>query len=336
MNIEVPNLKQETLDLLNQIPKGKVSTYREIAAALGDVTASRAVGQIVSEFTPWEEFPTHRVIYVDGTINNIVSGDSTNSEILKSEDIPIAGLKVQDFQKYFWNDFSTNNPLAKLRLHQQKIATLVKTESNSDNFRTAGGVDLSYESPWHGVGAYVHMDIESNSVLNIELEHQEISFPYIPTYLAYRELPVHLALLKRIQDSSKLADIIFVDGSGILHPRHVGVASQLGVLLDVPTIGVTKKKLYGSVAIAGMREGDVRMIIDPEDAREIGAAIKTRERAEPIYVSVGHGLNLAKAIELVLKMSRNKLPEPIHRADRASREAAGANKENLKQKAFDL
>lgn len=336
MKLEVPNLIQETFDLLSQVPKGKVTTFRKIADALGDAIASRAVGQIIAEFAPREDLPAHRVIYSDGKITRGEEGRLQRSERLAEEGIPIDGWKIQHFQNHLWDNFKTRYPLKRLKNQQREIAKLVKTECIATRYETAGGLDLSYESPWYGVGAYVQMDMDSNSILQVITRRQEIIFPYIPTYLTYRELPVQLALLEKAHAKRQLPDVIFVDGSGILHPRYVGIASQLGVMLNIPTIGVIKKLLYGSVPIRGMRKGEVRKIIDPEDARVIGAAIKTRDRAEPIYVSVGHGIDLKTAIELVLKLSKHKLPEPIHRAHLASKEAAQDSTMQLKQRAFDL
>ncbi|MBI1730798.1 endonuclease V [Candidatus Acetothermia bacterium] len=337
MVIDVPDLRHLTLDYLHQVPRGKVTTYRALALALGDVVASRAVGQILAEFEALEEHPSHRVIYNDGQISpyGVVGGRLSKADRLRAEGIPIVGWRVQHFEHYLFECFRTERPLLKLRKMQSEISQLVSCEPLRDKFRTAGGVDLSYRDDWHGVGAYVLMNIQSQEILSIDIAEQQVAFPYIPSYLAFRELPVLLSLLETARDDQRLADVILVDGSGILHPRQVGLASHLGVILNLPTIGVTKSKLYGEVSIHGMKAGEVRAILDPENGRKIGAAIKTTERADPIYVSVGHGITLEMATDLVLRLSIRKLPVPIERAHQASREMAQGVK-RVTQQSLDL
>jgi deoxyribonuclease V len=337
MRFVVPDLRQLTLDLLHQVPRGKVTTYGALALALGDVVASRAVGQIIAEFEASEEHPCHRVVYNDGLISPYGSGGGrlSKAERLRAEGISVDGWKVQHFQHCLFECFQTEQPLRKLRKMQGEISHLVSCEPLADKFKTAGGVDLSYRDDRHGVGAYVLMDIQSQEILSIDIAEQEVSFPYIPTYLAFRELPVLLSLLETARDDKRLADMVLVDGSGILHPRHVGIASHLGVLLNLPTIGVTKSKLYGEVSIHDMKAGEVRSILDPENGKKIGAAIKTTERAAPIYVSVGHGITLEQATDLVLHLSIRKLPEPIHRAHQASKEIV-RSKKRVTQHSLDL
>jgi deoxyribonuclease V len=108
------------------------------------------------------------------------------------------------------------------------------------------------------------------------------------------------------------------------------------VLLAVPTIGVTKSLLYGEVNLKNMKPKEVRSITDPKNGERIGVAVKTRERAEPIFVSIGHGIDLDSAVDLVLKLSHQRLPEPIHRAHLASKEAAHPRKELQGQRSLDL
>jgi len=324
MEFPVPNLRQMTVDLVNQVPCGKITTYRAIARALGDEVASRAVGRIIAECEHNSQIPVHRVICSDGRL--ISSGSPGRSllraERLRSEGLPVYGCNIENFNWFLFEEFDCDQPLRRIKQIQIDIAQRVCTEAFNGKIKTVAGVDLSYCDQWAGVGAYVLMKLADQQVMSTNLLTQQISFPYIPTYLAYRELPVLLKLLQNARVSKKLADVVLVDGSGILHPRQVGIASHLGVLLDVPTIGITKSKLYGSVRIRGMRAGEVREIINPEDGQVIGAAVKTTERALPIYVSVGHRIDLKMAVDLVIHLSNKKLPEPIFKAHHAGREAA--------------
>lgn len=340
MDLEIPNIRQMTLDMIAQVPEGKITTFRALALALGDSIASRAVGMIIADAEPHLDLPFHRVVYSNGQIGITKNNERSRLEkieLLRAEGIPIAGWRVQNLSYYVHHSFECGHPLKRLSKIQSELSTRVVRESLKERFETAGGVDLSYENYWRGVGAYVEMDIASCLATRTETGKQEIHFPYISTYLAYRELPILISLLNKARESGPLADVILVDGTGILHPRHAGIASQLGIIMDVPTIGITKTKLYGSVALRDMGEGEVRNVIDPIDGAVIGAAIKTKERAAPIYVSTGHGISLDDATQIVLNLARYKLPEPIHRAHNLCKEVATRNRPKVNaQKSLEL
>ena len=340
MRIDIPNLREIVFDLLEQIPEGKVTTFRALALALGDQIASRAVGQIIVEADLEGHPVVHRVVYSDGEIGESkreTRGRAERIERLRAEGIPVSGWHVQNLRSHVVHDFECDRPLLALQNMQSELADEVYLHSLKEKFETAGGVDLSYINPWLGVGAYVEVDVATAKILKTHTSENEINFPYIPSYLAFRELPTLIQLIEYLKKEHSVADVVLVDGTGILHPRHTGIASHLGVLCDISTIGITKKKLYGSVAVQGMSQGEVRPIIDPDQGHQIGAAIKTSERAEPIYVSVGHGIDLETSIKLVLKLSKYKLPEPVHRAHLCSKEVAQQSKlKSGPQKALDL
>lgn len=334
--VDVPDLRRATLELLNQVPEGRVTTYRALALALGDPMAGRAVGQIISESEEIELYPCYRVIHSDGRIGSYTGGAQAKIEKLRAEGVPVRYGRIEDLKSYVFSQFETDKPLVKLREVQQELAHRVVQTPLYDRLETVGGVDLSYKGSWHGIGAYVLVEVASGSTRATETAEREIAFPYIPTYLAFRELPVLLDVLERVRRAGKMADVLMVDGSGILHHRHVGIASHLGVLINVPTIGVTKSLLYGEVDLREMTKGEIRTVIDPESHRPVGAAVKTTARADPIFVSVGHGVDLETAVDLTLRLSSRKLPEPIHRAHLASREAARGTEQRTGQQALDL
>jgi len=318
-SVEVPNLRRVVTDLVRQVPAGRVATFRGIAQALGDAMASRAVGQIVAEAQGDASIPTHRVIRSDGRVG---SNDSTTVRQLGAEGVPLQVGRVDGACQYLFADFATDYPLRRLQAMQDELAAHVDGAWGDDPVETIAGVDLSYRGPWCGIGAYVLMDAHETHVQATRTVEQETDFPYIPTYLAFRELPVLLALLEAVRETDQMADVLLVDGTGLLHHRHAGIAAHLGVLTDVPTVGVTKSLLYGDVQIDGMQAGDVRWVADPERPDErLGAAVKTTDRANPIYVSIGHRVDLDTAVDLVLQTSSRKLPEPIRRADQLSRQA---------------
>lgn len=335
-DVEVPDLHRATWDLIRQVPRGRVTTYRAVAQALGDELASRAVGQIVAEADRNASLPTHRVVHSDGRVGG--DGVDTASERLHEEGVPVRGGRVVGVRDHLFEDFETACPLQRLRALQDELAAQVDGTPSMGRVEMVAGVDLSYRDNGRGVGAYVEMDAEGKRVQATTTIEQRVPFPYIPTYLAFRELPGLVALLDAVRDTDRLADVVLVDGTGRLHHRQVGIASHLGVVMDVPTVGVTKRLLYGTVDTDGIAPREVRWVRDPERPdQRLGAAVKTSARAHPIYVSVGHRVDLDTAVDLVLATSSRKLPEPIRRADALSREAARApTPASTAQQALDL
>ncbi|HDP89295.1 MAG TPA: deoxyribonuclease V, partial [Thioalkalivibrio sp.] len=138
------------------------------------------------------------------------------------------------------------------------------------------------------------------------------TFPYVPGLLSFREIPAVLAALAQLP---ALPDLILCDGQGIAHPRRLGIACHLGVLLDVPTIGVAKSRLIGTHAEVPADKGDWVPLLDGKEI--IGAVLRTRENVKPLYVSPGHRVSLPTAIDYVMGcVTRYRLPETTRRADR--------------------
>ncbi len=146
-------------------------------------------------------------------------------------------------------------------------------------------------------------------------------FPYLPGLLAFREGPAVLAAWEKLPLKP---DLLLFDGQGIAHPRGLGIASQLGLWLETPSIGVAKSRLYGRHAEVGPRCGDRADLRDERDpARVIGAVLRTRERANPLYISPGHRIDLEHAVAFVLACCRGyRLPEPTRWAHKVG---AGAH-----------
>jgi deoxyribonuclease V len=133
-------------------------------------------------------------------------------------------------------------------------------------------------------------------------------FPYIPGLLAFREGPAILAAWEKLQTKP---DLIMFDGQGIAHPRGIGIASQMGLWLVRPSIGVGKSKLYGQYAEPGSNPGDRSDLIDGRTKQVIGAAVRTRERSNPLFISPGHLIDVSHAVGFVLKCCTGyRLPEP--------------------------
>jgi deoxyribonuclease V len=142
-----------------------------------------------------------------------------------------------------------------------------------------------------------------------------LRFPYVPGLLSFREIPVLLAALKKLR---RMPDLIFCDGQGYAHPRRLGLASHLGVLLDKATIGCAKSLLIGAHGDLNERAGSWSALVDEKAGGEvIGAAVRTRYGVKPMYVSQGHRVSLPTAIQLTLEAASGfRMPRPTRDADR--------------------
>ncbi|MFW6111886.1 MAG: endonuclease V [Candidatus Bipolaricaulota bacterium] len=315
---DVPNLKQIILELLQEIPTGMVCSYKDIALAIGDAAAARAVGTVMANNKAPDVYPCWRVVHSDGRVGKY-SGDRGKEEKIEkmeAEGIPVRNGKIENFPRFRFRDFDLDPPLPELRRTQKEISNRVISEQ-IDSPETVAGVDLSYGEAGV-VASYVELTRKGEKVVREETYAQsEVKFPYIPGYLAFRELPALVNLLEGMGEKGVLAEVIFVDGNGLLHPRKAGLASHLGVELSHPTIGVAKSLLCGDVNERDLASGETRKV--EVDGEVLGLAIKTYERANPIYVSVGNKIGLEQAGRLVLEYSKYKLPEPIRRAHKLAK-----------------
>lgn len=152
---------------------------------------------------------------------------------------------------------------------------------------------------------------------------QDLLFPYVPGLLSFREGPAVIEALGRL---TQRPHVILADGQGIAHPRGIGIASHIGVVLDIPAIGCAKQRLVGDLREPGMRKGDW----EPLAYRDalVGAVLRTRDNVQPLFVSPGHRVDVNTAVRIVLScLGRYRIPEPIRCADMLSkkikREARG-------------
>ncbi len=187
------------------------------------------------------------------------------------------------------------------------------------SIKTIAGVDVSYKGEI-GIGVMVTIDFRSMEVVEKVISKSKVSFPYIPGFLAFREIPI-------IIDTFNLAnitpDIIIVDGQGIAHPRRAGIATHLGTILQKPTIGCAKSLLYGEYVDPPNIQGYETDIIDPITKTVIGKAVKTKLSAKPVFISVGNYITLEKSVEIVKKLSETincRLPIVTFLADSISKE----------------
>ena len=141
----------------------------------------------------------------------------------------------------------------------------------------------------------------------------EEKFPYIPGLLSFREGP---AIIEAYGKLEVKPDILILDGQGTAHPRGFGIACHVGVILDIPTIGVGKKKLYGTFEEPGLLPGRSSPLIS-KDGDTIGAVLRTKNNTKPVFVSPGHKIDLSSALDVVTKCARGyRVPEPTRQADK--------------------
>src|SRR3989338_5143636 len=199
--------------------------------------------------------------------------------------------------------------IEKLKEEQLATARKVVTTDEVGEVRTIGGCDCAYVN--NTVIAAVVVCDQNMKIVERQIVAVENDFPYMPGLLYYRE---GRAIKEAFSKLKNKPDVLLVDGNGVLHPLRCGLASQLGVELDQPTIGVAKTRLLGEEDEAG----NIRVGKDI-----IGAEFKAKEHAKPIYVSVGHKVSLERAVDIVQKTTQppHKLPEPLHLAHRLADKA---------------
>lgn len=208
---------------------------------------------------------------------------------------------------------------------QRAIADAAEREDRIGPVATLAGVDTSMK--WRDTRGPIHaavapLEWPSALVLPAHALTMVPPIPYVPGYLGFREVPALLAILEQMPEKP---DLLLVDGQGIAHPRRCGFATHLGVVADLPTIGCAKSLLCGKVeGDLGPAAGDTAPLIDRGE--QVGVALRTRPRANPIYVSTGNRVSLATAIAWVMKLTDGRrLPLPIrlaHDAANAARRAA--------------
>ncbi|NIV34892.1 MAG: deoxyribonuclease V, partial [Anaerolineae bacterium] len=179
--------------------------------------------------------------------------------------------------------------------------------------RTAAGVDVSIRGRMART-AVVVLELTSLEPVDCAVDEAPVTFPYIPGLLTFREGPSVLRALERL---SIWPDVFLFDGQGIAHPRRIGLAAHMGVILDHPSIGCAKSRLTGTHAEPGDDVGTWEPLTDGDEI--IGAVVRSRAGVKPLYVSTGHRVDLPTAIDLVLRCTRGyRLPETTRYAHKVA------------------
>lgn len=292
--------REEIRKILSQIPEGCVTTYGEMAKALGDVRASRAVFDFLSK-NPRE---SHRVVNSRGEVR------LGQIESLEKDGVKVGGGLVLDMDLILFKDFRTDHPLMILRREQEKLAGKVVLEDGFKSVERVCGFDLAYEGD-KAICAFAVVDSEGLNVLEKGTIAQETEFPYIPSYLTYREFPAIREAFKEVKSD---VDILLIDGHGILHPRRAGIACHVGVKLKKPTIGVAKNLILGSVEGEPLAPGDTGRVMENSDM--IGYALGSSTSKKPIYISPGHLISFESSAQITRSLCKDRMPEPLKVAHR--------------------
>jgi len=256
-------------ELIAQVPEGMSSTPPTLASALGDMLAEKAVVEALQR-----------------------------SDMADLRDRVSTKPEADEFE-----DFTTDKPLQRLARLQEDNARSVIQEDLFGSANRVAGIDVAYDGD-DAYAACVVVD-EGTRVVETGYFKSKVMFPYIPSYLSFREAQPAIGAARKVTGF----DVLLVNGHGVAHPRGCGLASQIGLDLDVATIGVATGVLTKGAGSA--RSSSYIML----DGRVVGARIETQ--GKPIYVSVGHKVRLDTAVKIVSELMSGKgLPEPLKAAHR--------------------
>lgn len=208
------------------------------------------------------------------------------------------------------------------RVIQDELAAEVECADRYGPVHHVGGVDIGFEDEGRITrAALVILSFPELTLTEHVIVREPTRFPYVPGLLSFREIPALLQALDRVRT---LPDVILCDAQGRAHPRRFGLACHLGVLTDIPAIGVAKQRLIGRFETPAPQRGAWTPLLDRNEI--IGAALRTRAAAQPVFVSIGHRISLPSAIDLVLACApQYRLPETTRQAHHFASTAAGAH-----------
>jgi deoxyribonuclease V len=197
---------------------------------------------------------------------------------------------------------------------QKQLRCEVEAQDRFDKpIKTVAGIDLGYDVE-NGMSRAVVVVLSFPELILLETSEARlpIQFPYVPGLLSFRETPVAIKALEKLKITP---DVILCDGQGFAHPRRFGIACHIGILADVPTIGVAKSLLVGKFENLGEERGSIAPLIHKNE--QVGVALRTKNKVQPLFVSVGHRIGLETATDLVLQCApKYRLPETTRLADK--------------------
>ena len=207
------------------------------------------------------------------------------------------------------------------RLQQYRLAHKVKLEKLTQPVHAIAGVDVAISSR-KLIGCICVCTFPEMELLETACAHAPNCVPYIPGFLSFREIPAILQCYKKLE---RKPDLILVDGQGIAHPRGLGLATHLGIILKTPTIGCAKSHLFGEYQLPDVRKGSCAYLV--ARTKKIGLVLRTRNDVNPLFVSPGHLVDVDDCREYVLaSVTKYRIPNPLRYAHQFAGEAARKNR----------
>lgn len=196
---------------------------------------------------------------------------------------------------------------------QDKLRPMITLSSTAkkEKIETVAGADISYSQKSDLLyGAVLVFSFPELKLMEITRAAGRATFPYVPGLLSFREGPI---LTEAFAALATRPDVLLFDGQGIAHPRGIGLASHMGLILDIPSIGCAKSRLVGEYGPVGEEPGDLTPLT--HQRRQVGFAVRTKKKAKPLFVSPGHKISFRDAVEIVVACCRRyRVPEPVRQA----------------------
>ena len=210
-------------------------------------------------------------------------------------------------------DHSWVKTVGEAKVIQEKLRSKTIATDCLGEVKYVAGVDIGFEDNYKiSKAAAVVLSYPELELVEKAIARIPTAFPYVPGYLSFREIPAILAVLPQLKQTP---DLILCDGQGLAHPRRFGLACHLGVLLDIPTIGVAKSRFIGEHEEVPPEKGKWKPLMNNDET--IGVVLRSRTNVKPIYVSIGHKISLPTAIDYVMGcLTKYRLPETTRWADK--------------------
>ena len=220
------------------------------------------------------------------------------------------------------------SPKEAVELQKQFAYEVIREDRFDKPIETVAGIDLGYDQKTNTSRAgVVVLSFPQLEIIESSTAVIPTPFPYIPGLLSFRETPVAIKALEELRTTP---DVIFVDGQGFAHPRRFGIACHIGLIVDVPSVGVAKSVLVGKFDELDETKGSTAPLMHKGEI--IGMAVRTKDKVQPVYVSVGHNISLESAVDLVIRTNAGyRVPEPTRQADKLAsfRRPAARSKDGL-------
>lgn len=206
---------------------------------------------------------------------------------------------------------------------QGELSHLVISEDEFEKIERISGVGVAFSKDQDKISvACINFSFPQLQILDQILEKRNCDFPYSPGLFAFSVGPAILSILDKIEKP----DLVILPGRGVDHPRKLGLASHLGVLLDIPTVACSKRPLWRNHPEPSMEKG-AHVFMEDKDRKLIGAVVRTKEKVKPIYVTIGHKISIQTAVKIVLECSTNyRIPEPLRHAQILARKTAATDR----------